>query len=276
MITLADFNRTLGPNGWSGTTLRLLVMVLVALAPARLRAGESTQSIADGYVHRVWGERDGLVSSRIWSIAQDQEGYLWLGSDMGLVRFDGVRAAFQPTRSRIPRPEDRVLALLAARDGSVWVGFGSAGGISHMTAAGPVNYGPEEGLLTGRVTGIAEDVDGDIWVAANRGLFTLHDGAWSSVGTESHLPAGQVNGIYIDPAGALVTSTPEGIYRKVRRESTFTEVSPIASVQAVQFALHHPAGLLVTDDHVGFAAVTPNAAVRRQSAMAVVSSCCRI
>src|SRR4051812_29032201 len=224
MITLADFNRTLGPNGWSGTTLRLLVMVLVALAPARLRAGESTQSIADGYVHRVWGERDGLVSSRIWSIAQDQEGYLWLGSDMGVVRFDGVRAAFQPTRSRIPRPEDRVLALLAARDGSVWVGFGSAGGVSHVTGAGPVNYGPEQGLLTGRVTDIAEDAAGDIWVAANRGLFTFHDGSWSSVGRESQLPAGQVNGVYIDPAGTLVASTPEGIYRKLRRESMFTLV----------------------------------------------------
>ena len=45
------------------------------------------------YSHRIWGQEEGLVQPTIYSIAQTRQGYLWLGTQDGLVRFDGVRFA---------------------------------------------------------------------------------------------------------------------------------------------------------------------------------------
>src|SRR5262249_31036345 len=73
------------------------------------------------YSHTAWKIRDGFAKGAIRAIAQTPDGYLWLGSEFGLLRFDGVRAvAWQPPDQ--PLPSDDIWSLLAARDGALWVG----------------------------------------------------------------------------------------------------------------------------------------------------------
>ena len=55
--------------------------------------------IAD-YLQRSWSTEEGLPSTMIWSILQTNDGYLWLGTASGLVRFDGVRFVLLPSRKR--------------------------------------------------------------------------------------------------------------------------------------------------------------------------------
>src|SRR4029077_3394271 len=74
------------------------------------------------YAHTAWKIRDGFAKGSILSIAQTPDGYLWLGTEFGLTRFDGVRnVPWQPPRDQ-HLPSDTVLNLLVSRDGTLWIG----------------------------------------------------------------------------------------------------------------------------------------------------------
>ena len=71
------------------------------------------------YAHTAWRIREGFSKGAINSIAQTPDGYLWLGTEFGLLRFDGVRAVpWQPPPGQ-HLPSSSVFSLLAARDGTV-------------------------------------------------------------------------------------------------------------------------------------------------------------
>src|SRR5262249_36917234 len=74
------------------------------------------------YAHTSWKVREGFSKGTISSIAQTQDGYLWLGTEFGLLRFDGVRnVPWQPPAGE-HLPSSRIYSLLAARDGTLWIG----------------------------------------------------------------------------------------------------------------------------------------------------------
>src|SRR6202023_1794142 len=74
------------------------------------------------YAHTSWKIRDGFAKGAINAIAQTADGYLWLGTEFGLYRFDGVRAVPWPPPPNDQLPRDYILRLLAARDGTLWIG----------------------------------------------------------------------------------------------------------------------------------------------------------
>src|SRR5215467_4198948 len=74
------------------------------------------------YAHSTWKVRDGFTRGEIYSIAQTPDGYLWLGTQFGLVRFDGLHAIpWNPPGSEnfVGRA---IYSLLVARDGTLWIG----------------------------------------------------------------------------------------------------------------------------------------------------------
>ena len=74
------------------------------------------------YAHTSWKVREGFTSGTIFAIAQTPDGYLWLGTEFGLARFDGVRARpWQPPNGE-QLPSNFVQELLVARDGTLWIG----------------------------------------------------------------------------------------------------------------------------------------------------------
>ena len=112
------------------------------------------------YAHTAWKVRDGFVNGDIHSIAQTPDGYLWIGTTTGLFLFDGIRAVpFQVpgsgTNKRI-----RGLALLAARDGTLWINTGS--GIASWKDGRFSEYATPSGVQFGR---FVEDRAGTIWIA---------------------------------------------------------------------------------------------------------------
>jgi ligand-binding sensor domain-containing protein len=76
------------------------------------------------YAHRAWTIREGFFKGLINSIAQTSDGYLWLGTEFGLVRFDSVRFVEWPGSERLP--SSFVTQLLATRDGTLWIGSAGA------------------------------------------------------------------------------------------------------------------------------------------------------
>ena len=82
------------------------------------------------FAHRTWAAQDG-APTEIRQLAQTGDGYLWLGTVSGLIRFDGVRfVPFQP-RLNDTLPAAGVRALKEGRDGTLWVVW-ETGAVSHM------------------------------------------------------------------------------------------------------------------------------------------------
>src|ERR1700720_4928166 len=74
------------------------------------------------YAHTAWKIREGFVAGTIHQIAQTPDGYLWLATESGLVRFDGVRTvAWQPPSGK-HLPSNDIRSIVAARDGTLWLG----------------------------------------------------------------------------------------------------------------------------------------------------------
>src|SRR6266481_8989032 len=70
------------------------------------------------YAHTAWKVREGFSKGYIGSIAQTPDGYLWLGTEFGLLRFDGVRAVPWEPQGQ-PLPSTYIMRLLAATDGTL-------------------------------------------------------------------------------------------------------------------------------------------------------------
>src|SRR5262245_52957388 len=113
------------------------------------------------YAHAIWRTRDGFAKgSSISSIAQTPDGYLWLGTEFGLLRFDGVRTVEWHPAAGESLPGRVVRTLLAARDGTLWIG----------TSEGLASW--KDGALTSvpqlesvTINALLEDHEGTVWVA---------------------------------------------------------------------------------------------------------------
>jgi signal transduction histidine kinase/ligand-binding sensor domain-containing protein len=110
------------------------------------------------YGHRSWRFEDNYIPGVVSGLTQTTDGYLWLGTESGLWRFDGVRfvpAKFAPGESL---PSTRLSKLLGARDGSLWIG--TTRGLARLQR-GHLRVYPE---ISADVHALAEAPDGSIWV----------------------------------------------------------------------------------------------------------------
>src|SRR5262249_15245478 len=152
--------------------LGLALACLVAWCPS-VFALNSALDISQ-YVHTAWKIRDGFTRGMITSIAQTPDGYLWLGTEVGLLRFDGARAVpWQPPANQ-HLPSSNVRSLLLARDGTLWIG--TSQGLASWKDGQVVSYEALAGSYVGR---LIEDHQGSIWtlrVAARRMLCRIQQG----------------------------------------------------------------------------------------------------
>ena len=76
------------------------------------------------YAHTAWKLRDGFAKAFIRAIAQTRDGYLWLGTEFGVLRFDGVRSVPWQPPSGQTLPSSEIHSLAATPDGTLWIGTG--------------------------------------------------------------------------------------------------------------------------------------------------------
>src|SRR5260370_14996286 len=74
------------------------------------------------YAHTARRVREGFGAGDIYSIAQTPDGFLWLGTDAGLMRFDGVSVTHWQVPEESALPDSRIHTLLGARYGTLWIG----------------------------------------------------------------------------------------------------------------------------------------------------------
>ena len=117
------------------------------------------------YAHTAWRVQDGVVSPAV-AITQTTDGYIWLGTANGLMRFDGVRFVpwVAPKGQSLPGQGRGFSYLLGARDGSLWIG--TPNGLAHWKGGQFQSYADKPGAPA--IGAIIEDHEGTIWVTRYR------------------------------------------------------------------------------------------------------------
>jgi diguanylate cyclase (GGDEF)-like protein len=163
------------------------------------------------YIQTVWTTEDGLPQTSIYSIAQTTDGYLWVGTEQGLARFDGVSFTVFDRRNTKALPSDYIPRLLGARDGSLWIGTDS--GLVHLKGGVWTTYTKRDGLSSNDIQALLESSDGSLWVGTAHGLNRVQDGGIRVYGSRDGLPGTSVTDLKADPAGVIWIATEAGLGR---------------------------------------------------------------
>ncbi len=167
---------------WTGRILLWVVFAwLYAAAGVSFSAQQLTVQARDengrklNYMIRSWQLQNGLPEETIQAFAQTPDGYLWIGTTGGLLRFDGANFRLFNHVNTPAFAEDDVFSLLAARNGSLWIGTSGAGLIEWQNGVFHA-YPTERGQSVAYVRALAQDSGGQLWVATDGGLFRARDG----------------------------------------------------------------------------------------------------
>jgi signal transduction histidine kinase/ligand-binding sensor domain-containing protein len=137
-----------------------IYFVIVFFSVSSALAVDPSKRIAQ-YAHTAWRIQDGFFSGTPNAITQTADGYLWIGTQNGLVRFDGVRfVPWTPPAAKFL--SSGIFSLLAGADGSLWIGTG--GNLAHLRNGDLINYAD----APGRFNTIMQDRNGTVWVARSR------------------------------------------------------------------------------------------------------------
>lgn len=185
-------------------TLALSACVLPAVVTAD---GETAPAIP--YALAAWPTEQ---SGDVLAIAQDLDGYLWLGTPDGLVRFDGTRFQAWAQNSGGALPARPVAALAGSSRGGVWVAFNSGGGVTRIDRGGVTHHSTGDGAPPG-VNALLEDRRGTLWAATSDGLFRYAGNQWSRVTDDDGFDGEQALSVYEDRAGRVWIGAARGLYR---------------------------------------------------------------
>jgi signal transduction histidine kinase/ligand-binding sensor domain-containing protein/CheY-like chemotaxis protein len=243
--------RSLSPNR---PTLKSLARVALWLA---LFSGAPVGSLALD-PHRTisqfqldgWKTKQGLPQNSVYAILQSHDGYLWFGTEEGLVRFDGARFTVFDRKNTPELRSNNISSLSQDGAGTLWIGtkgggvsrrdsgrfttlttadglsndqvwsllhardgamwIGTAGGLDCLKSGQITTYRTSEGLPDNVVHVLFEDREGNIWAGTNGGLAKISGGRVTSLTTRDGLSKGAVHALYEDGSGTLWIGTAGG------------------------------------------------------------------
>ncbi len=183
--------------------------IALAMAPGSARAVDPNQPTTS-YIRSTFSVEDGLSSNNVNAIVQTRNGFLWIGTDAGLNRFDGRH--FTPIYFRGPSstPQGIVSSLAEGRDGDLWIGT-SAGlvriprpALDRFERSLSVFYHPGPGL-SDEITWLHCTGDGVLWIGTSAGLYRFASDRFETV-----IPGAYISRIEESADGHLLVISDQG------------------------------------------------------------------
>lgn len=191
------------------THLRLIGLLLLPLVWSGISFALDSDRELSQLSHEVWLTENGLPQNTVHSLAQTNDGYIWIGTEEGLARFDGVRFTIFNEHNTPQLKSNYIRALLADRHGALWIG--TAEGLLRMLDGKFTAFTTNEGLPSNTIQAIYEDREGDLWVATATGLGLFKGGAVTRFTTKERLISGSIQALFQDMEGTLWICTPYGL-----------------------------------------------------------------
>ncbi|MEM1126261.1 MAG: ATP-binding protein [Bacteroidota bacterium] len=193
----------------SGRLAVLVVLVVGGLlggipSIAWAQALDPTKALTQ-HLLKTYTTEDGLPQSTINTILQTHDGYVWLGTQEGLARFDGLFFRVFDKRTH-GLPNNIVTSLLEDRDQHLWVGT-QGGGLARWDGRSFTVYAGAEGLPSGSISTLHQQPSGRLWVGSHDAGLAYLDGD-RFVPLEA-LPGTHVTSLVTDSGGRLLIGTQD-------------------------------------------------------------------
>jgi signal transduction histidine kinase/ligand-binding sensor domain-containing protein len=190
------------------------------------------------YAHTAWTVREGFSPGKVLSITQTVDGFIWLGTDAGLLRFDGVRTVPLQVSPDQHLPAKKITALLATPDGALWIG--TVKGLASWKG-GKLRIYPDFAGLP--IMALHEDREGAVWVGATTEppagkLCAIHNDAVNCYGKDGALENGAM-GIHEDSKKRLWVGGVDGFLRWHPGASRFYSLAGEARVISEPDVIEH-------------------------------------
>jgi signal transduction histidine kinase/ligand-binding sensor domain-containing protein len=159
---------------------------------------------------RVWTKQQGLPDNSVTAVLQTRDGYLWVGTSAGLVRFDGVRfLPFIPVSEKTNAPL-RVTALCEDASGRLWIGTQGEGLFCYADGV-IAPYPAQTNLLDVTINSMAEDSAGRLWLGTPSGLSRLEKDRLTRFTARDGLPGDFVSNVHVARSGTVWITTRGGM-----------------------------------------------------------------
>ena len=242
-------------------SILFLLISLEAVACFIVSASAQTAAPLHSFTVHAWTTANGLPQESVQALAQTPDRYLWVGTIGGLVRFDG--SSFM-TFNRHNTPEiheNSIFSLLAAKDGSLWIGT-EGGGALHYSNGVFESFSERQGLTNGFVRSILEDAQGSIWLGTDNGVFRSESGQFRRIDDTPSFPSITVHAIIQARDGALWIAGS----RLVRWKNSVAEDWPLgkeSTQTAIKTMLETPNGYLYLGSVNGLYEIQPNGNLKK-------------
>ena len=161
------------------------------------------------YAHAIWTTANGLPQNSVRSIAQTTDGYLWMATQNGLARFDGVSFTVFNSQNTPGWICDRIAALVAGSDGTLWIGTVGEGVVRYKDGRFTGLPGTEK-LPDRNVRALHIGAGGAVWIGTELGLAKYQDGKLATIFSGPKTKA-HVHCLAEYPAGTMWAGTNAGL-----------------------------------------------------------------
>ncbi len=169
---------------------------------------EPTTPLAQ-YGRQSWVMENGLPQNTVHALAQTRDGFLWLGTEAGLVRFDGNAFAVFDTSSSPALPSGDIRCLLATNDGALWVGTGE--GLARWKDGVVTTFTTAQGLPANGILAVAQDMDGTVWAWTDLGLARRTGEGFVTAGGPGELTPSNITSMTEVQPGIIWVNTAQGL-----------------------------------------------------------------
>lgn len=202
----------------------LLSLLLCLFVPAAWAATDPDEDgPASSWLVRTWQTDEGLPDNSITGLAQTTDGYLWVATLGGLLRFDGARFEEFSTTQFPKVPNRNVRALYLDRRQRLWLAL-DRGAVVRVEETSARAFDSEDGLTGSRVSGMADDGAGGLWLAAANDICRIRGEKVERLGSAEQMPSGGNPWLASDARGEvwIARGSQVGVIRSNRWQTILT------------------------------------------------------
>jgi signal transduction histidine kinase/ligand-binding sensor domain-containing protein len=194
--------------------------LLLAWTPLALALEPSTPLAS--YGRQAWGMENGLPQNTVQALVQTKDGFVWLGTEVGLVRFDGAGFQVFDKNTTPALPGNDVRCLLAAKDGTLWIG--TSEGLARWKDGAVRIFTAKDGMPGDSILALGVNPDGAIWISTSGGEAEVRDEKIERVETVSFFrDTALVGTVSLSGGGwASATTTVLSLSRGEKKEAQLT------------------------------------------------------
>ena len=189
------------------------------------------------YLIKAWMIEDGLPQNSITTIQQTREGYLWLGTPLGVIRFNGTTFPINNIWNTPELKNNKINTLLEDRDGRLWIGT-DGGGITLFKDNTWTPFPANNKLSSQHIQVIFQETSGTIWIGTSQGLHSYKNQRITAIAINHTTPNHPVTAICEDSAGNLWIGTEGGLV--VRKKDSSVNPSHFARISQKTVSALYP------------------------------------